>query len=149
MRTIACVVGLVLVVGAASAAHEDAARANRLVVAAVEARAPGDFEGAFATLARERLGALVVLAAQQSLPTCFGSPGAARAGALIEYAPSGDELYRRAAGFVAKVLKGAHPGDLPVEQPTLFELSLNLKTARALRLSLPQTLMVRADHVIE
>jgi putative ABC transport system substrate-binding protein len=145
-------------------AVEDAARTYRLVLHVVEARAPGDFDTAFAMLARERVGALVVLAdgtyaahrarladlaTQQSLPTCFGTPGAANAGGLIEYVPSGDEQYRRAAGFVAKVLKGAHPGDLPVEQPTLFELSLNLKTARALRLALPQTLMVRADHVIE
>ena len=145
-------------------AVEEAARTRRLVLHVVEARAAGDFEAAFAMLARERVGALVVLAdgtyaahrgrladlaAQHSLPTCFGTPGAARAGGLIEYVPSGDELYRRAAGFVAKILKGAHASDLPVEQPTLFELSLNLKTARALRLSVPQTLMVRADHVIE
>jgi putative ABC transport system substrate-binding protein len=145
-------------------AVEQTARAYRLALVSVEARSPGDFDVAFTTLAREGVGALVVLAdgtyathrarladlaAQQSLPTCFGSPGSAKAGGLIEYVPSGDELYRRAAAFVAKVLKGAHPSDLPVEQPTLFELSLNLKTARALRLSLPQTLILRADHIIE
>ena len=105
------------------------------------------------TALQEELAAKQVELLTEAVPgltrTCFGTPGAARAGGLIEYVPSGDELYRRAAGFVAKILKGAHASDLPVEQPTLFELSLNLKTARALRLSLPQTLMVRADHVIE
>jgi putative ABC transport system substrate-binding protein len=88
-------------------------------------------------------------ALRHALPAIFGSPGAAEAGALLAYLPSRDESYRRAGGYVGRILKGAHAGDLPIEQPTRFEMSINLKTARALRLTLPQTLVLRADRLIE
>lgn len=135
-----------------------------LEVRVAEARAPEDFAPAFALFARERVGGVVVFAdgtyltnratlaelgLRHALPTCFGSPGAAHAGGLIAYVPSFGEAYRRAAGFVAKILRGAQPGELPVEQPTLFELSVNLKTARTLGLTLPQPLLARADDVIQ
>ena len=67
----------------------------------------------------------------------------------MTYLPSPDETYRRAGNFVGRILKGAHPGDLPVEQPTRFELTINLNTARALRITVPQTLAVRADRLIQ
>lgn len=145
-------------------AAEEMARRLGLAVRVADARAPEEFEPAFARMAKDRVGAVVVfadgtyltnraklaeLALRHALPTCFGSPGAAHAGGLMAYVPSFNEAYRRAGAFVAKILQGARPGDLPVEQPTLFELSVNLKTARALGLTLPQLLLARADHVIQ
>jgi len=82
------------------------------------------------------------------LGTIFAWPAAAREGALIAYGPDYADLYRRAASYVYKVLKGANPGDLPVQQPTKLDLVINLKTARALGLSIPQSLILRADEVI-
>jgi ABC-type uncharacterized transport system substrate-binding protein len=88
-------------------------------------------------------------ALRSRLPSMFGNTEHAEAGGLMSYAPSSFEPYRRAAYYVDKILKGAKPADLPVEQPTKFELVINLKTAKALGLTIPQSLLLRADQVIE
>jgi putative tryptophan/tyrosine transport system substrate-binding protein len=122
------------------------------------------FEQVFAALAREPVDALYVsegqlnfthrgtisnLAAKVRIPAVYGLQEFVEAGGLIAYAASISDMYRRAAVYVAKILKGAKPADLPVEQPTKFELVINLKTAKALGLTIPQTLLLRADQVIE
>jgi putative ABC transport system substrate-binding protein len=141
----------------------DAARSLGLQLLLVEARRPGDFDGAFAAMAKERVGALFVvtdpafiphrarlteLTAKNRLPSIFTQREDAEAGALMSYGPSLSDMYRRAATYVDKILKGAKPADLPVEQPTKFELVINLKTARAIGLTLPQSLVQRADEII-
>ena len=95
---------------------------------------------------RSRIGALSV---SQRLPVLFPNPPAAEEGSLIGYGAELTDLYRRVAGYVAKILKGAKPSDLPVEQPTRFELVINLKTAKSLGLTIPPSLLLRADQVIE
>ena len=95
---------------------------------------------------RERL---AELALKNRLPTMFAQRAYAEAGGLMAYSADFSDLYRRAATFVDKILKGAKPADLPVEQPTKFEFVINLKTAKALGLTIPQTLLLRADRVIE
>ena len=130
----------------------------------LEARGPNEFDGAFAAMARERVGALLVLsdavlnshrtrladlAAKSRLPAAFGVRESVEAGGLMSYGPSFLDLFRRAATYVDKILKGARPGDLPVEQPTKFELVINLKTAKVLGLTIPPSLLQRADQVIE
>lgn len=89
------------------------------------------------------------LAVKSRLPTMYGLREMAEAGGLMAYGPDYGDLYRRAVGYVQKVLHGARPGDLPVEQPTKFELVINLKTAKALGLVIPASVLTRADHVIE
>jgi len=125
---------------------------------------PGGYDEVFARLATERIGALLVLsdtvlagdrkrivetATRARLPTFFDFRESADAGGLVSYGVNNVELYRQAARFVDRILKGARPADLPVEQPTRFELVINLKTARALGLTIPTTLLARADHVVE
>jgi putative ABC transport system substrate-binding protein len=102
-----------------------------------------------APLMSRNAGLAARLAMQRRLPTLFSSDDAVRNGVLISYGPSLTAIYRRAAYFVDRILKGANPGDLPVEQPTKFELAINLKTAKARGLEVPPTLLARADEVIE
>ena len=130
----------------------------------VEARGPDDFERAFAELAAQHAGAVLVpwdgafllhaerivrLAARARLPAMYGQRAYVDRGGLVCYGPSASESFRGAAAYVDKILKGAKPGDLPVEQPTTFEFVINLKTARALGLAVPPSLLQRADQVIE
>ena len=141
-----------------------AARSLGVQLQLLEARGPNELDGAFAAMARERLGALLVLsdaifsfhrtriadlAARSRVPAAYSVRESVEAGGLMSYGASFADLYRRAATYVDKILKGAKPADLPVEQPTRFELVINLKTATALGLEVPPTLLARADEVIE
>ncbi len=143
---------------------ESASRALGVAIDSVGVQGPGDFETAFATISKHRPDALLVLAdtvtsahrrraiefaAASRLPAIYETRQFADDGGLMSYGISMSEHYRRAAFFVDKVLKGAKPADLPVEQPSTFELVINLKTAKALGLTIPQTVLLRADHVIE
>jgi putative ABC transport system substrate-binding protein len=127
-------------------------------------RSVEDLEGAFATTTKARVGGVIVITdpftlrhrvqivhfvTQAHLPAVFGFGEFARAGGLMAYGPSVTDLARRAATYVDKILKGAKPADLPIEQPIKFELVINLKTAKALGLTIPQSVLVRADEVIE
>jgi ABC-type uncharacterized transport system substrate-binding protein len=141
-----------------------AARALGLRVQSLEVRGPGDFEGAFQAATKGRAGALSVLsdalmfahrtrvlalAAKHKLPTIHTQSLWVEAGGLMSYGTHFPDLFRRAATYVDKILKGAKPADLPIEQPTKFELVINLKTAKALGLTIPPALLLRADRVIE
>jgi putative ABC transport system substrate-binding protein len=143
---------------------ETAARSLGMQAQLLDVRRPEDLEPAFDAAIRQRADGLVVgletliqanvkpiaeLATKYRLPSIYASREFVEAGGLIAYAVSYPDLYRRAAYFVDKILKGAKPGDLPVEQPTKFELVINLKTAKALGLTIPPALLVRADEVIE
>ena len=143
---------------------KDAARSLGLQLQLLEARGPRDFDGAFAAMAKERVGALLVvtdpafiphrarlvdLAAKNRLPSIFTQREDAEAGGLMSYGPRLSDIQRRGATYVDKILKGAKPADLPVEEPTKFELVINLKTAKALGLTIPPSLLQRADQVIE
>jgi ABC-type uncharacterized transport system substrate-binding protein len=143
---------------------QDAARALGVRLQPLEARDPSEIDTVFAPLTTERAGALIVLgdtmffghrtriadhAVRRRLPTAFGASEYAEAGGLLAYGPSLVDGYRRAATFVDKILKGAKPADLPVEQPTKFELVINLKTAKALGLTIPQSVLLRADQIIQ
>ena len=92
---------------------------------------------------------LLKLAEEYRMPTMFSDPRSLVTDGLVAYGPSAEDSYRRAAIFVDKILKGVKPADLPVEQPTKFELIINLKTAKALGLTIPPSVLGRADHVIE
>jgi ABC-type uncharacterized transport system substrate-binding protein len=92
---------------------------------------------------------LAELAVKHHLPGIYEDKGYVDAGGLMSYGPNFPDLYRRAASYVDRILKGAKPGDLPIEQPTKFELAINLKAAKALGLTIPQSLLLRADQVIE
>jgi putative ABC transport system substrate-binding protein len=124
-----------------------------------------DYDGAFAKMAQDRVGAVLVhgaaltarhnprllaeLALKHRLPTMFGNRENVVAGGLMSYGPDHVDLTRRAAVYIDKILKGAKPADLPIEQPTKFALGINLRTAKALGLTIPPSLLQRADHVIE
>jgi putative ABC transport system substrate-binding protein len=143
---------------------EAAAPAVGVTIRPVEVRSLDDFAGAFAAMTQQRPTALIVLAdpltlvhrqriidfaTEQRLPGAYESRDFVEAGGLMSYGPSLAGMWRRAATFVDKILKGAKPGDLPIEQPTKFELVMNLKTAKALGLTIPQSVLVRADEVIQ
>jgi len=130
----------------------------------VEVRGPDEFDRAFSTMARQHADVLIVfdsvmlfrersrivaLATKSRLPSMFNNRESVELGGLLSYGVSLTDLNRRAATYVDKILKGAKPGDLPVEQPTKFELVINLKTAKALGLTIPPPLLGRADQVIE
>jgi putative ABC transport system substrate-binding protein len=141
-----------------------AARALGLLLHSQEVRGPQDLDGAFALMAEARPEALLVLgdaltgmhrqqiaefATQRHLPSMFAERESVVAGGLMSYGPSLPDLYRRAATYVDKILKGAKPADLPVEQPMTFELVINLKTAQTLGLTIPPIVLFRADEVIQ
>jgi putative ABC transport system substrate-binding protein len=143
---------------------EAAARGLGVRLQVVEARGPADFDRAFSDMTRARAGALTVfggtmfanergrladLAAKTRLPAVYPARDYVDAGGLMSYGPNVADLSRRAATYVDKILKGAKPADLPVEQPTKFELIINLKTAKALGLTIPPSLLQRADEVIQ
>ncbi|PYN97083.1 MAG: hypothetical protein DMD89_16960 [Candidatus Rokuibacteriota bacterium] len=130
----------------------------------LEVRGPSDLEAAFQALPRDRRRAVLVfpdpltfshrrrimeVAEQDHAPSVAGSREFVDAGGLMSYGPSFPAMFRQAAMYVSKILKGAKPADLPVEQPTKFELVINLKTAKTLGLTIPQSLLLRADEVIE
>ncbi|MBI4607388.1 MAG: ABC transporter substrate-binding protein [Candidatus Rokubacteria bacterium] len=143
---------------------EVAAQALGVELQSLEVRADDELEQAFQAATRGRAGAvmaltvllifrnrtrLVELAAKSRLPAMWGSREFVNAGGLMAYGTSIPDLYRRAAAYVEKILKGAKPADLPVEQPMRFEFVVNLKTAKALGLTIPQSILMRADQVIE
>ena len=140
------------------------ARSLGLPVLSLELRDVSQLEGAFATAAQDQARAVIVLsdgalygrrvqiaelAAKHRLPCVAWTPEFADSGCLLTYGANVVEMHRRAAMFVDKVLRGASPGGLPVEQPTKFELVVNLKTAKALGLTIPSPVLVRADRIIE
>ena len=143
---------------------EGASRRLGLTLQVLQARGPSEFDRAFAAMVQDRAGALLVLsgpvyvlhrrqladlAAKRRLPAIYNFREFADAGGLLAYGPNIRGFWRRAAAYVDRLLKGAKPADLPVEQPTKFELVINVKTAKALGLTIPQTLLPRADQVIE
>ena len=143
---------------------EAAASGLKIQIFPIGVRDPRELEDAFSAMTRERLQGLTVppdglflaqraqiidLAAKHRIPTMYGVRELAQAGGLMAYGVNLPEMYRHGAFFVDRILKGAKPGDLPVERPTKFELMINLKTAKTLGLTIPQTLLIRADKLIE
>ena len=144
--------------------REDIARELGVQLRVLEADAPDRLKNAFAAMVRDRAGALMVLtdimfithrraivelAARHRLPAVYGEREYVNDGGLMCYGANLEDMYRRAAFYVDRILKGARPADLPIEQPTKFDLVINLKTARVLGLKIPQSLLLRADQVIE
>ncbi len=144
--------------------QQNAARSLGLGVEAVDASRQSDIEPAFAKMAQQRVGAVVVtqdplflsyidqvaaLAVRHAIPAMFPDKKAVEAGGLMSYAPDGPDLARQIGAYAGRILKGEKPGDLPVQRPTKFELAINLKTAKALGLTVSRTLLVRANEVIE
>jgi putative tryptophan/tyrosine transport system substrate-binding protein len=143
---------------------QGAARTLKLQLQPLEARGPNEIDSAFSAMTREGAGAVVVLvdsmfvdqrtriadlAARRHLPSVYGLIDFAEAGGLMFYGANDADRFRRAASLVDKILRGAKPADLPIEQPTKFELVINLKTAKALGLTIPQSLLQRAGEVIQ
>jgi len=145
--------------------YEAVAPALKIALHSLEVRGPDpDLEGAFQVAAKARVGALisirnstlnrhmqriVALAARNRLPSMYEGSPYVEAGGLMSYSSNNTEQYRRAAAYVDKILKGAKPGELPVEQPTKFELAINLKTAKQIGFTIPQSVLYRADRVIK
>lgn len=140
-----------------------AARALKIKVLSLGVQTPEQFDNAFATIRKERPGALVALpdrlflhnrarimefATKQHLPGVYAYVELVEAGGLMSYGPSYADMHRRAAAFVDKILKGRKPSDLPVEQPTKFDFVINLKTAKQIGVNIPQSVLFRADKVI-
>jgi putative ABC transport system substrate-binding protein len=145
-------------------ATEAAARPRRWKLLSIEIRDAADVEQAFKAAADARAGAVLVFAAghvtsqplrvaewaaASRLPAMYELRRHAEAGGLMSYGPDIDDIWRRAAAYVDKILRGAKPAELPVEQPTKFELVINLKTAKAMGITIPQSLLLRADEVIQ
>jgi putative ABC transport system substrate-binding protein len=141
-----------------------AAQAQRIQLEVLQVRTPDDLDAAFRAMVRERPGALLVMgdrlfthnsqriidfATRQRLPVVPQHPELLEAGGLMSYGPSYPGMHRRAAYFVDRILKGAKPGDLPVERPTKFELVVNLRAAKALGLTVPPSVLQQADRVVE
>ena len=144
--------------------NQQPARQLGIQLHSLEVRSPNELDKAFEAATRARAGALAILpdpvittnlkrivdfAAKSRLPSIYQSSEFADAGGLVTYGPDRADLFRRAATYVDKILKGTKPGDLPVEQPTKLELVVNLKTAKALGITIPQSVLFRADRVIE
>jgi len=142
----------------------DSAQVLGITLRPVELRGPEEFKDAFAKVARQRPDGITMVAdrfllahrtriidfvAKERFPAIYPYRDFVVAGGLMSYSPSYEDLFRRSAGYVDKILKGAKPSDLPIEQPTKFELVINLKTAKALGLTIPPSLLARADQVIE
>jgi putative ABC transport system substrate-binding protein len=159
-------VGVLRQVGSGSGFAELAAAARKLNIAleVVDIRSLDDIDGAFVAMTSNKAGAVMFIggalifqrrqqiadwALKHRLPAIHLLKEYAQAGLLITNGPNLEDLSRRAAGYVAKILKGANPADLPVEQPAKFELVINLKTAKTLGLTIPQSLLLRADEVIQ
>ena len=145
-------------------AVQTAAGTLGVALLSLSVRDPKDFPGAFSAMARKRPHALLTIvsplttayrplilefATKHRLPTMFAVREDVEAGGLMSYAPDVPDTFRRAAGYVHKILKGAKAGDLPLEQPTKFELVINLKTAKTLGVTIPQSVLVRADEIIQ
>jgi len=145
-------------------ATDDAAQKLRIKVRYVRFDNADELPGVFAEMRRERDGAVMIwedtaidevapqlldLAVKQRLPTIVDRPKWARTGALIAYGPKASDLFRHAATYVDRILKGAKPAELPIGQPTTFELICNLKTAKALGVTIPQSILLLADQVVE
>jgi putative ABC transport system substrate-binding protein len=143
---------------------ETAAHAVGLKIQSLQVRVPNQFEGTYAAMKNEHANALIIvqgsftgfhrkqlveLAVKFRLPSICDAPHWTEGGCLMSYGPNRSDMYRRAAVYVDKILKGAKPADLPVEQPTKFELVINLKTAKQIGLTIPPNVLARADKVIK